>query len=102
APEHRRGNADSRSDLFSLGVCLIHLLAGEVVDSPREWLYRNFSGNEEFRKALLNVIEDVADNRPISAMAVAERLEGIRYREARMQVEPNTEEGIISGTLQPI
>ena len=34
APDQRHGTADARSDMFSLGVCMVHLLAGAQVNAP--------------------------------------------------------------------
>lgn len=79
-PEQRAGHADVRSDLFALGVTMVHLLAGTMVSEARDWLYRDFSGDLEFRNTLLGVLEPIAENRPPSAVAVLERLSALKRR----------------------
>lgn len=97
APEVRKGAFDARSDIFSMGISLVFLLAGKADANPRGFLYRDYQGDDEFRKAMLNFIEPVAANRPPSAGAAAARLEGIieRLNRARQALEtasdkPNT------------
>lgn len=112
APEQKTGVSDARSDLFSLGVCLVSLLAGMNVGEPRRWLYESYDGDKEFRNALLGVLEPLPENRPPSSAAIAERLEGIRKHLVAMpetdtnttimdQAETAAVAGISLGTLEP-
>ncbi|MBK9923660.1 MAG: SUMF1/EgtB/PvdO family nonheme iron enzyme [Anaerolineales bacterium] len=72
-PEQRDGTSDARSDLYSLGVCLVHLLAGKPLPDHRKWLYQSYKGNLDFRNALLSLLEPIPENRPPSASAILER-----------------------------
>jgi len=76
APEQQRGYTDARSDIFSFGVCLVHLL-GCSEANPRTYLHRDYRGPEDFGRALLNFIEPIGANRPPSAAAALVRLEGM-------------------------
>lgn len=104
-PEQRAGNADARSDLFALGVTMVFLLVGSVVSDPRQWLYQQFTGSSEFRNALLSVLEAIPENRPPSAIALAERLLALRQRinsDAESSLTSNLAEPIVQGALLPI
>lgn len=102
-PEQLEGRWDVRSDIYSLGVCLANLLAGQALPNPRQWLNESLGEDLDLRNALLNALEVIPDNRPPTASAVVERLSGIkRRREMVPQIDDNGQpEGIISGTLQP-
>src|ERR1051326_5384842 len=106
APEQRHGVSDDRSDVFSLGICAVNLLAGENVADPRTWLYRHYDGNQDFRNALLSTIEPISENRPPSSGAVAERLAGIlerlRQTDNAGAVVEESSAAIVEGALKPI
>jgi formylglycine-generating enzyme required for sulfatase activity/tRNA A-37 threonylcarbamoyl transferase component Bud32 len=101
APEQRHGTADARSDMFSLGVCMVHLLAGAQVNEPRGWLYNNAALNLELRNTILSIIEPIPENRPPSAAAVVGRLRSLRdkLRSEQVQAEP---EAVTEGALQAV
>ena len=102
APEQRSGEADARSDLFSLGVCLIHILAGRAIKEPRKWLYDEYDGNEDFRNALLGIIETIPENRPPSAVAIEERLIRIKKDLATDTRHDKANAAITYGALQSV
>lgn len=85
-PEQKLGIADARSDLYSLGVCLVNLLAGQCLDNPRSWLYTAYTGDEAFKKALLGLLENIPHNRPPSAESVVDRLSNILEHHKRAQI----------------
>jgi formylglycine-generating enzyme required for sulfatase activity/tRNA A-37 threonylcarbamoyl transferase component Bud32 len=79
APEMKEGRSDKKSDLFSLGICLTNLLAGREMPNPRGWLREGLAKPEAaFRDVLLGLIEEIPENRPLSAQAVLERLAGLK------------------------
>jgi formylglycine-generating enzyme required for sulfatase activity/tRNA A-37 threonylcarbamoyl transferase component Bud32 len=80
AAEQLAGRASRQSDIYSVGMCIIFLLAGHVGADARKWLFEEFSGAIEFRNILLSVIEPLESNRPLSASAVFERLSQLRAR----------------------
>jgi formylglycine-generating enzyme required for sulfatase activity/tRNA A-37 threonylcarbamoyl transferase component Bud32 len=80
APETLIGRCDHLSDIYSLGICLVNLLAGEDVSSPYQFVYNEYKGNTEFKNALLNILDPIPENRPPSAVAVVERFIGIDNR----------------------
>lgn len=105
APEQQKGVADIRSDLYSLGICLVNLLAGKITKEPHQWLYHEYNGNRDFRNALLNLIEIIPDNRPPSASAVIERFRGIKKRQIENEGKKDDiklkSEAITQDALQP-
>ena len=78
APESSKDGYTVRSDIYSLGVCVIHLLAGHLPDEPRKWLFDEFKGDLEARNLFLSLIETLPENRPASASAVLHRLQEIK------------------------
>lgn len=111
APELREGLSDVRSDIYSLGVSLVYLLAGMPVQEPRTWLYKEYDGDLNLRNALLGMVESVPENRPHSAAAVFERLSTIQreLREAQHEDQESSKENketgiaaIIQDGLQPV
>ncbi len=97
APEQYEGHYDARSDIYSLGACLVSLLAGEVASDPRRWLLDSYYGSDGFRRALLSVLELVPENRPPNCAAVVTRLTDVPEVETA-----HSEEAITVDALNPI
>jgi len=99
APEQLMGESSRQSDIFSLGVCLTNLLAGEVLTNARRWLRDHAVEIPELGLLLLNMTEELPENRPPSAGAVIARLSAIRDRWQKGLTIPA---GVSENSLQPI